>query len=194
MSADAIGLGTAARRRAALRPGTSRSGVGARMDAEAEFTAFFRAEFARVLRTVCLVVGDRGRAEEITQDAFVQLLDHWDAVSGYERPEAWVRRVAIRMAGRAARRERMVRILESGPFGRGESTAEMPEGDSDVAAAVRRLPAGQRTAVVLFYFEDRPVAEVAQLLGCSPATARVHLHRARRRLAALLGEVVDDVV
>lgn len=60
--------------------------------------------------------------------------------------------------------------------------------------AVRLLPLKQRTAVVLFYFEDRPVAEVAQLLGCSPATARVHLHRARRRLAALLGEVVDDVV
>ena len=193
MSADAIGLGTAARRRAALRPGTSRSGVGARMDAEAEFTAFFRAEFVRVLRTVCLVVGDRGRAEEITQDAFVQLLDHWDTVSGYERPEAWVRRVAIRMAARAARRERMVRILED-PFGRVEPTSEMPESESDVAAAVRRLPAGQRTAVVLFYFEDRPVVEVAELLGCSPATARVHLHRARRRLAALLGEVVDDVV
>ena len=193
MSTDAIGLGTAARRRAALRTGTARPGVGATVDAEAEFTAFFRAEFARVLRTVRLVVGDQGRAEEITQDAFVQLLDHWHKVSGYERPEAWVRRVAIRMAARAARRERMVRILED-PFGRAEPTSELPEGDSDVAAAVRRLPPGQRTAVVLFYFEDRPVAEVAELLGCSPATARVHLHRARRRLAALLGEVVDDVV
>jgi RNA polymerase sigma-70 factor (ECF subfamily) len=193
MSADAIGLSSAERRRAALRTVTPPSGSGASVDAEAEFTAFFRVEFARVLRTVRLVVGDSGRAEEITQDAFVQLLDHWPKVSGYERPDAWVRRVAIRMAGRAARRERMVRLLES-TFGTAEPTSELPEGDSDVVAAVRQLPPGQRTAVVLFYFEDRPVVEVAELLGCSPATARVHLHRARRRLAALLGEVVDDVV
>jgi len=193
MSADAIGLSGAERRRAALHTVTPPSGSGARVDAEAEFTAFFRVEFARVLRTVRFVVGDPGRAEEITQDAFVQLLDHWPKVSGYERPEAWVRRVAIRMAGRAARRERMARLLDS-TFGTAEPTSEMPEGDSDVVAAVRQLPPGQRTAVVLFYFEDRPVVEVAELLGCSPATARVHLHRARRRLAALLGEVVDDVV
>lgn len=52
----------------------------------------------------------------------------------------------------------------------------------------------QRTAVVLFYFEDRPVAEIADLLGCAPATARVHLHKARRRLAATLGGEVDDDV
>jgi RNA polymerase sigma-70 factor (ECF subfamily) len=49
-------------------------------------------------------------------------------------------------------------------------------------------------AVVLHYFEDRPVAEIADVLGCAPATARVHLHKARPRLASLLHEEVDDVV
>ncbi|HEX2030555.1 MAG TPA: sigma-70 region 4 domain-containing protein, partial [Actinomycetota bacterium] len=65
--------------------------------------------------------------------------------------------------------------------------------DLDLARALRQLPAAQRAAVVLHYLEDRPVAEVAALMACSPSTAKVHLHRARKRLAALLGEEDDDV-
>ncbi len=162
-------------------------------DSEAEFTAFFRAEFSRVVRTVSLLVGDRALAEEIAQEAFVSLYDHWRKVSRYERPEAWVRRVAIRMAGRAGRRERLRRALER-RVPTAETAPSAPEHDGDVYRAVRLLPLKQRTAVVLFYFEDRPVAEVADLLGCSPATARVHLHRARGRLADVLGGRPDDVI
>jgi RNA polymerase sigma-70 factor (ECF subfamily) len=46
--------------------------------------------------------------------------------------------------------------------------------------------------VVLFYFEDRPVDEVADLLGCSAQTARVHLFRARKRLGELLSVTEVD--
>jgi len=63
-----------------------------------------------------------------------------------------------------------------------------PALDLDVLRAVAKLPGTQRAAIVLFYLEDRPVAEVADSLGCSDATARVHLHRGRKRLAELLGE------
>jgi RNA polymerase sigma-70 factor (ECF subfamily) len=51
----------------------------------------------------------------------------------------------------------------------------------------------QRAAIVLFYFEDRPVSEIAEILDCAPSTAKVHLHRARKTLAERLGEVMADV-
>jgi RNA polymerase sigma-70 factor (ECF subfamily) len=60
-------------------------------------------------------------------------------------------------------------------------------------AAIRSLPAQQRAVVALYYLEDRPMQEVADLLGCSTATGFVHLHRARKRLAGLLSEVTGDV-
>ena len=166
--------------------------AGAMVDAESDFTAFFSTELPRVVRTVALIVGDRGQAEDIAQDAFVQLLEHWAKVSRYEQPDAWVRRVAIRMATRTARRERLRQVLEQA-FRRVDEAPAVPERDGDVLDAVRRLPLRQRTAVVLFYFEDRSVDEVADLLGCAPPTARVHLHQARRRLATLLGEETPDV-
>src|SRR6187397_343999 len=81
---------------------------------EDEYAAFYRAEFPQVVRTSYLIVHDRERAEEIAQEAFIQLLVHWGKVSKYEQPGAWVRRVAIRIASRSARRERLRPAVEQG--------------------------------------------------------------------------------
>ena len=79
---------------------------------EDEYAAFYRAEFPHVVRTSYLIVHDRHRAEEIAQEAFIQLFTHWAKVSRYEQPGAWVRRVAIRIASRSAHRERVRPELE----------------------------------------------------------------------------------
>ena len=149
-----------------------------------DYANFFRAEFAAVTRTAYLVLHDRDAAEDVSQDAFAQLHMHWAKVSRYERPDAWVRRVAIRMAVRASRRNRLLDTL----LGRLDPPRVEPSADLDLAAALRRLPPQQRAAVALHYYEDRPLSEVAQILNCSHATAKVHVFKARRRLAALLGE------
>ena len=149
-----------------------------------EYAAFFRAEFAAVTRTAYLVLHDRDAAEDVAQDAFTQLHLHWAKISAYERPDAWVRRVAIRMAVRAVRRHRLLDTL----LGRLAPPRQEEGSDLDLAAALRRLPPQQRAAVALHYYEDRPLSEVAQILGCSHATAKVHVFKARHRLAALLGE------
>ena len=157
-------------------------------DAPLEYTSFFREEFAPVLRTIELMLRDHSRAEELTQDAFVQLLVHWPKVSRYERPDAWVRRVAIRLAVRSLRRDRLWQLVRAGLL---PAEPDRPSG-LDLAGAIRRLPGSQRAAIVLHYYEDRPTVEVAAILGCSESTARVHLHHARKRLAEMLGE--DDRV
>jgi RNA polymerase sigma factor (sigma-70 family) len=54
--------------------------------------------------------------------------------------------------------------------------------------AIGMLSPQQRAAVALFYFEDRPTPEIAAILGCSESTAKVHLFKARKHLAAVLGE------
>lgn len=151
------------------------------------YAAFFRAEYRAIVRAAYLIVHDAQRAEDISQDAFVQLFQHWRKVSRYERPDAWVRRVAIRLAVRHVKRDRMREVLE-----RQSPPAAPAPLDLDVLDAVRRLPAMQRAAVALFYLEDRPVAEIADLLEISGSTCTVHLTRGRRRLAELLGTEVSE--
>lgn len=157
-------------------------------DADAEYDLLFSVEYPAVMRTVYLMLHDLDRAEDVTQEAFVQLLKHWRKVSKYDRPGAWVRRVAIRLAAQTIKRDRLRSILERqvGP------PPEPRPADVDVQRAISALPGMQRAAVVLFYFEDRPLAEIADILGCSGSTARVHLHRARKHLADVLGEEVRE--
>jgi RNA polymerase sigma factor (sigma-70 family) len=156
-----------------------------------EYAWFFRTEFPAVVRTVYLIVRDRGRAEEIAQDAFMRLHVHWRKVSRYERPDAWVRRVAIRLAARSVGRERIRPSLER--VAAAPSVAEGTATDLDLVAAVAELPMRQRVAIVLFYLEDRPLPEVAHVLECSDGAAKILLHRARLSLAARLGEEASDV-
>jgi RNA polymerase sigma-70 factor (ECF subfamily) len=155
-----------------------------------DWVAVYRDEFAAVARTVFLILHDRQRAEDITQDAFVQLYSHWRKVSQFDRPGAWVRRVAIRLAIRYQRRERMRVTVERDV---GPASLAQPV-DVDLFRCIRSLPATHRAAVALFYFEDRPVKEIASIMGWSEAATKVTLLRARQRLAKLLGEeVAEDV-
>jgi RNA polymerase sigma factor (sigma-70 family) len=159
-------------------------------ESELDYTWFFRAEFPSVARTVYLILRDRGRAEDISQDAFMQLYANWRKVSRYERPEAWVRRVAIRLAVRQQKRDRIRAGLE-------RKTVDTPSPGADaldLEQAMKGLSPMQRAVVVLYYFEDRPTNEIVEILGMSQSTVRVHLTRARRRLAELLREEVDEDV
>jgi RNA polymerase sigma-70 factor (ECF subfamily) len=153
------------------------------------YDAFYRAEYPHVVRTSYLIVHDRQRAEDVAQDAFIQLFTHWRKVSRYEQPAAWVRRVAIRLASRAARRETRRPSVEH----QGDHPLPLGAQDVDLLRAIRQLTPQQRAAVALYYFEDRPLPEVAHILGCSHAAAKVHVFNARKRLAQLLGEEAMDV-
>ncbi len=73
-----------------------------------------------------------------------------------------------------------------------DPTVELPTTDHEFWEAVRALPARQAQAIALHYLEDRPVAEIAEILGCAPATVKVHLHRGRRALADTLAPVAEE--
>jgi RNA polymerase sigma-70 factor (ECF subfamily) len=163
------------------------------MDRETEFRNLFADHYMPVVGTVFMIVQDRARAEEITQDAFMQLLRHWNRVSRYEQPEAWIRRVAIRLAVRSVQREQRLRVAMARMV---PQRVELPDAavSAEVLAAVRELSPKQRAVVVLFYFEDRPVAEIAQILDCSESAAAMRLQRAREHLAVALAEEVDSHV
>lgn len=165
-----------------LRAGLARS-ESARSSEVADYDAFFRAHHGHVVRVCHALLGDRARAEEVTQEAFIRLYTRWRRVSAYDRPEAWVRRVAVRLAVRVLRRDRLRPSLERRSV-LPQATSAAPEGD--LLALVARLPRNQRLAVVLHYIEDMPVNDVAAVLGCAESTARVHLHRGRKRLAELI--------
>ncbi|MGC5585168.1 sigma-70 family RNA polymerase sigma factor [Ornithinimicrobium sp. W1665] len=159
-----------------------------------DYRDFFVGRYPQVVRTVWFVVHDWAVAEEVAQDAFLELYRDWSRLREFDRPDLWVRRVAIRRAQREAARRMKREAVEQAAA----DPAPVDDGirllDPDLVAAIRDLPARQRAVVVLYYLEDLPMAEVADLVGCSTSTGFVHLHHARKRLAAALTLEVDDDV
>ena len=167
--------------------------MGRAAELDEQFGALFLQEFPRLARTVHHIVGDRARAEELAQDAFLELVRHWHTVVDYDRPDLWLRRVAIRKAQRERHRGWRRQELEVLAAPR-TVTDEPPTPAPEVLAAVRRLAPGQRAVVVLFYFEDRPMAEIADILEIKESTGWSQLHTARKHLAAALHEEVPDAI
>jgi RNA polymerase sigma-70 factor (ECF subfamily) len=149
------------------------------------FEAFYLREFGAMVAIAFAVSGSRLIAEDIAQEAMIRAHRNWERVSTYDKPGAWVRRVTINLASSALRR-RASEVRARLRLGAGEPVPEPEPADAHIWAAVRRLPGQQRAAVALFYLEERTVHEIAAVLGCSEATAKVHLHRGRTALAAAL--------
>src|SRR3990172_6858243 len=153
-----------------------------------DFESFYRSEYRAVVGLAYALSGSRLVAEDIAQDAFLAAHKQWDRVAFYEQPEAWVRRVVSNLAVSAFR----TKVREAGALARLKPREEylprLPVEDADFWKAVRTLPKRQAQVIALHYLEDRPVAEIARVLGCTANTVKVHLHKGRDRLARRLDE------
>jgi len=147
----------------------------------------YEASYARLVGVVSVAAGTRAEAEECVQEAFIRLLREWPTVSQFDSPEAWTRKVALRLLSNNRRKARnglraLLRV-------RHPTSTPAPTGDSlDVQRALANLPPGQRQVVVLHYLVGLGVAETALELGIAPGTVKSRLSRAREALSPLLSE------
>jgi RNA polymerase sigma-70 factor, ECF subfamily len=158
---------------------------------ETEFDALYRAHHARVVAIAYALVGDLGEAQDLAQEAFCRLWRRWSTIAPHEQPAAWIRQVVVNLARSRWRHLRVVRAHL-----RRERRMAAPEVGPDhvaVVAALRRLPAAQRRAVVLHYIADLRVAEVADEIGVPVGTVKAWLYRARQTLSVLLADTFEEV-
>lgn len=153
----------------------------------AGFTTFYRREYRSIRALAWTLTGDLGAAEDIAQEAFLRAHSRWDAVSGYDEPGAWVRRVAINLATSVLRRRgRELRALVRS-HARRQDDWVIPQHDREFWALVRSLPARQAAVIALHYYEDLPVSDIATVLEIAEGTVKAHLHQGRASLARRLG-------
>lgn len=156
-----------------------------------DFESFYRSEYRAVVGLAFALSGSRIAAEDITQDAFMAAHKEWARVAGYDKPEAWVRRVVSNLSVSFIR----TKAREAGAIARLKSRDDylprMPEEDAHFWKAVRSLPKRQAQVIALHYLEDRPVADIAMILDCSDSTVKVHLHKGRKRLARKLDKTEE---
>ena len=135
------------------------------------------------------MLGEPSAAEDAAQDAFLRAFTRLDLYREGEPFGAWLHGIVrnrcldiLRSRTRAAAAYPMV----AAPQADAEADAIRNLEAQGVRRALSRLPARDRALLVLRYWEDRPMEEVAQSLGMTDGAARVALHRARRTLAGQL--------
>jgi RNA polymerase sigma-70 factor (ECF subfamily) len=162
--------------------------------ADGSFEEFYEATYHRLLRQLVLVTGDQGDAEDLLQDAYGRAVVRWRRLRDYQAPEAWVRRVALRLATDRARRarRRAAALLRLRPPR--SPSVELSADSLDLYKALRGLPAGQRQALVLHHLVGLPVEEVASQLNLPVGTVKSRLSRGRTALAHGLAMPGPEVV
>jgi len=151
------------------------------VDAQSDIEALYRADADRLWRAVFAFAGDAEIASDAVAEAYAQLLRRGAAVRD---PAAWVWRTAFKVT-RGALKSR-----GSDPAGSALTDLEHADAyvDHDLLTAIRQLPDGQRAAVILFYYADLPIRQIADRLGTNSLAVRANLSRGRRRLRELLGD------
>jgi RNA polymerase sigma-70 factor, ECF subfamily len=150
-----------------------------------EFAAFYAGSYRRLLGQLFAVTGDLAEAENVLQEAYARAFVRWSRVRGYDRPEAWVRRVALNLAAMADRslRRRARALLRLGPP---PVVPELSPELLDLRDALAALPLGQRQVIVLHHLVGLPVEEVARELRLATGTVKSRLARGRAALAGIL--------
>jgi RNA polymerase sigma-70 factor (ECF subfamily) len=154
---------------------------------DADFDAFYARTAPGLVRQLHAMTGDPAEAQDCVQEAFARAWQRWSRLERYDAPEAWVRTVAWRLAVSRFRR------LTAGSrahrrYGAGPDVPALSADRVALLAALARIPAAQRRAVVLHHVAGLSVQEVADETGVPLGTVKARLSRGRTALAALLTE------
>jgi RNA polymerase sigma-70 factor, ECF subfamily len=158
-----------------------------------DFDAFYAGSAPRLTGQMYAMTGSRAEAEDLVQEAFARAWQRWESVSRYDDPEAWVRTVACRLRV-SVWRKTVNRLTAHNRHGLPQ---ESPGADPDyvaIVAALRRIPAEQRRAIVLHHLVGLSVEEVARETGVAPGTVKARLSRGRHAMAPYLSETTPEAL
>jgi len=165
-----------------------------RGDAAADVGEVYHACYRRLVAQLYAFTSDVTEAQDVVQEAFARALARPRALTDVDNPEAWLRTVAINLVRRRWRRRRLLDtiLLRDRPVQRLIEPGPEPD-RTDLTGALRGLPQHYREVVVLHYFADLSVDEVATVLSVPVGTIKSRLSRARAALAAQLDGYAPEV-
>jgi RNA polymerase sigma-70 factor (sigma-E family) len=164
-----------------------------RAEAALAVTQLFREHHVELVRLAALLTGDQATAEDVVQDAFEGLHRGWHRLRRPASGLAYVRSSVLNGCRAAHRRAAVVRRyaprLAGPPETAGLDQQSATDDRGELAAALRMLPRRQREVLVLRYYLDLDVAQIAVTLGITPSSVR---STNARGLAALARKLRED--
>lgn len=158
---------------------------------EAIFDELIQHYLKKVLRIVYLMVKDRNLAEDITQEVFLIAYKNLGKFRQDSSMQTWVYRIAVNEAKKHLRSWSFRHVffkpeVDTGIVEGTESAVLQNDRRAHFARLVMKLPPSYRQLIVLHYYEELPVEEIALIMDMSTGAVYTKMHRARQKLKALL--------
>jgi RNA polymerase sigma factor (sigma-70 family) len=162
-----------------------------------EFRALVNDYGSQVLSTAMRILGNSEKAQDVHQEVFLAIWKRWHKYNGRTNWNAYLYRAAVRKSIEFAKQSRSEQFIRQQP--KGDTRQDYPDGSMRTAELqqmlarhLARLPKRQADVFVLSRIEGLRHNKIAEILGCSENTVRVHLHRAVNRLARELGDYLTE--
>ena len=166
-------------------------------DADA-FSSLFHAHKSRIYSVCLRMTNNTAEAEDLTQDAFLQVFRKLATFRGDSALSTWLYRIAVNTVLMHFRKKALRQISLDEPFNQDAKQVRREYGSKDdrltgsvdriaLARAIRELPDGYRTIFILHEVEGYEHQEIAELLDCSVGNSKSQLHKAKLRIRELLG-------
>lgn len=138
-----------------------------------------------------LLTGDVAAAEDVVHDAIVKAFSRGRQFSHVNKADAYVRRAIVSVFIDRSRREQ--RFREAAPLLAGDGALPAAEGSVDLDRALAGLSPQLRAAIVLRFFDDLTVPQIASSMGVAEGTVKRYLHDAQGVLTAIYGDELEPV-
>jgi RNA polymerase sigma-70 factor (ECF subfamily) len=166
-------------------------------DREAAFATLADRHLDASYRLAAMILGNNAEAEDATHDAFVTAWRHWPSLRDPDHLEPWFDRILVNACRDRLRRARRHPVTDLSDTLHDPSSAgdiEATTADRDVIGhGLAHLTPDQRVVVVLRFYRDLSIDDIAARLGVPAGTVKSRLHYALRDLAAMLGNRGPEV-
>ena len=166
---------------------------------EASLKELFDSFYGRVYATVIVMVKNRDQAEDITQEAFIRAFLKIKSLREPAKFGSWVATIASNMARDSIKKEKKYLLTEDPEEDNSianylgiEEEVIRKDDKKRVLKVLRSLKPAHYQVIMLFYFHDRTIEEIAHLLEIEEGTVKSRLHRARENLKVLLPEMEQN--
>lgn len=155
---------------------------------------FLNAYGQQVFTLIVRIVINQEDAEELTQDTFIKAFQHLSSFKGNSSFSTWIYSIAYNTAISHARKKKfdtfaMDDALLANISDQQVDEALNEEGEEQILKlnrAIEQLNSDERALITLFYHEEKPLTEVALILGLTESNAKVKLHRIRKKIYVLM--------
>jgi RNA polymerase sigma factor (sigma-70 family) len=160
------------------------------------FAQLAKTSFPRMYRTASLILRDSESAKDAVQDAYMQAWRHVRALRDSSSWDAWLHRTTVRACYKVARKEKRRTLVELREQPDSQGTG-IPDASAGIAERDRlgreldRLDIDQRTVIVLHFYLDLPLVDVAEILDIPAGTVKSRLHRGLERMRASMRGAPD---